>query len=211
MTPIPPTGHDPHGDDAVDRIRAELRDTPEADTAVAESVALNAAQDDLDNALTVLSAAALSAEAQAAVERLLAPGEGLTPAARQRMIAAAERGLRRQRLAGGTLASLLGIRRDEEGLPAAVLARELDLEETELLAMESGERTFRALSAQQIAAWVIRLAVERQRAVDALRRSLGLASVTPSYAQRKGPRDQTQRADDLALVTAVDELLSQHP
>ncbi len=150
-----------------------------------------------------------SAEAQAAVERLLASGEGLTPAARRRMITAAERGLRRQRLAHGTLASLLAIRRDEEGLPAAALARDLRLEEAELLAIESGERDVRTLTASQIASWVARLAIDRERAVQALRRSLGLAATAPSYAQRTSPHGPTQHADDMALVTAVDGLLQQ--
>jgi hypothetical protein len=203
MTPIPPTGSDPRGDDAVDHILAELRDTPEADAAEHDEGPLEA----LDAALAALSTDALSAEAQAAVERLMASGEGLTPAARQRMITAAERGLRRQRLAHGTLASLLAIHRDEEGLPTAVLARELGLEEAELLSIESGERDVRALSALQIATWVTRLAIGRKQAIQALRRSLGLVATAPKYAQRADLHKPTQRADDVALVTAVDELL----
>ena len=198
-----PTGHDPQGDDAVDRILAELRNTPEADTGVIEPAPF----EDLDGILAALSVEALSAEAQAAVERLLASGEGLTPAARQRMITAAERGLRRQRLARGTLASLLAVRRDEEGLPAAVLARELRLGEAELLTIESGERDVRTLTASQIATWVARLAIDRERAVQALRRSLGLVATAPSYAQRASSHSPAQHADDMALVTAVGELL----
>jgi len=205
MTPTPTTGHDPQGDDAADRILAELRDTPEADTGVVEPVPI----EELDRALAVLSADALSAEAQAAVERLLASGEGLTPAARQRMITAVERGLRRQRLTHGTLASLLAVRRDEEGLPAAVLARELHLEEADLLTIESDERDVRTLNASQIASWVTRLAIDRERAVQALRRSLGLVATAPSYAERASTHNPTQHADDVALVTAVGELLQQ--
>lgn len=203
MTPIPPTGRDPQSDDMVDRILAELRDSPEADTSMIQPAPL----EELDSALAALSANALSMEARAAVERLLASGEGLTAAARQRMITAAERGLRRQRLALGTLASLLAVRRSEEDLPAAVLARELQLEEAELLTIESGERDVRTLNASQIASWVARLAIDPERAVQALRRSLGLVATAPSYAQRANPQNPTQHADDMALVKAVGELL----
>jgi hypothetical protein len=203
MTPTQPTGHDPQGDNAVDHILAELRDTSEADTGVMEPTPL----EELDGVLAAISINALSAEAQAVVERLLASGEGLAPTARQRMITAAERGLRRQRLAQGTLASLLAVRRGEEGLSAAMLARELQLEEAELLAIESGERNVRTLNAAQIATWATQLAIDREQAVQALRRSLGLAAVAPSYAQRVSTRTPTQHAHDVALVTAVGELL----
>jgi hypothetical protein len=123
------------------------------------------------------------------------------------MITAAERGLRRQRLGHGTLASLLAVRRDEEGLPAAELARELQLDEAELLTIESGARDVRTLNAAQIASWVARLAIDREQAVKALRRSLGLVATAPSYAQRASTHIPTQHAHDVALVTAVGELL----
>jgi hypothetical protein len=208
MTPTPSTGRDPHDDDTVDRILAELRIPPDVDVAMTEPAPDETLVDGLDGALATLSIDALSADAQAAVERLLAGGEGLTPDARQRMINAAQRGLRRQRLSHGTLASLLAIRRDEHGLTAAGLARELHLDEADVLTIESGERDVRTLTATQIATWVSRLAIEPERAIQALRRSLKPASTAVNLAQRASPPHPTEDSDE-ALVVAVKELLQQ--
>jgi hypothetical protein len=206
MTPTPSTGRDPHDNDEVDHILAELRDPPDVEVARTEPVPDATLVEQLDGALAALSVDALSADAQAAVERLLAGGEGLTPGARQRMISAAQRGLRRPRLSHGTLASLLAIRRDEQRLTAAGLAQELHLDEADVLTIESGERDVRTLTASQIATWVSRLAIEPEQAVQALRRSLAPASTAANLAQRASPPHPTEDSDQ-ALVAAVEELL----
>jgi transcriptional regulator with XRE-family HTH domain len=212
MTPTPPSSGDPRGQEALDLILSELRAEVAVEGAsMEEASTAHRSSDGLDDVLATLSSAALSPDAQSVVERLLSFGEGLTPASRQRMIAAAERGLRQHRVTHGMLAPMLEARREEHGLATAVLADELGLEESELLAIESGRQSVRALRPEQIVAWVGRLGLARQEAVHALRRSLGLPSATANYAQRRNPRDQAHHAADLALVEAVENLLSQCP
>jgi hypothetical protein len=212
MTPTPPSGSDPRGQEALNLILSELRteDTVEG-ASMEETSAADHSSDDLDGILATLSSAALSPDAQSIVERILSLGEGLTPASRQRMITAAERGLRQHRVTHGMLAPMLEARREEHGLATAVLATELGLEESEVLAIESGRQSVRALRPEQIVAWVGRLGLARQEAVYALRRSLGLPSATANYAQRRNSRDQARHAADVALVESVENLLSQCP
>jgi hypothetical protein len=212
MTPTPPTSGDPRGQEALDLILSELRaEAAVEDASTEEASTAHRSSDDLDDVLATLSSTALSPDAQSVVERLLSFGEGLTPASRQRMIAAAERGLRQHRVTHGMLAPMLEARRREHGLAAAVVADELSLEESELLAIESGRQSVRTLRPEQIVAWVGRLGLAPQEAVHALRRSLGLLSATANYAQRRNPRDQATHAADLALVKAVENLLSGCP
>jgi hypothetical protein len=54
--------------------------------------------------------------------------------------------------------------------------------------------------------WVSRLAIEPERAVKALRRSLAPASQVANLAQRASPPHPTEDSDQ-ALVAAVEELL----
>jgi hypothetical protein len=150
------------------------------------------------------------ADVQDEVEALLALGQSLEPATRARLVNAAGRSVRRIALSHSPLEVLLFKARRDRELDADQLALEISIDGATLRRIERGQHAIDNEHAERIAAWIRSLDINRETAVDALRRSLGRPVGEPSYAGQTDLRltesqEEFVRNVEAALSVATDE------
>jgi hypothetical protein len=195
----------------------ELRQLHEAltlpDDAVADGGAAEAEADDGSEErmasllLPAIRTSMLSPTVRRYVTELLLGGENPTPATRQKLIEAANRGLRSRRANLAALPALLAFKRAEADIPAAELAHELQIPTDSVYRLELGNLDLRGLDAGRIAKWIRIVRADPTTAVSALQHVLEL-STTASASRAAGRRRGRQLSDDdQRLINDVRELL----
>lgn len=117
------------------------------------------------------------------VDAVLAAGQSLEPAARQRLIEAASRGTRQWNLREhAALETLLFEARRDRGRDADAIAAIIGIDADEIRSIERGESGLAAQPAAVVAAWALELALDRDLLGDALRRSLESQGAAPAFA-----------------------------
>lgn len=140
----------------------------------------------------------------AAADRLLEQGEGIAPPHRERLIAAADRGMRYRRRTELPLQSLLEIIRAEQERDAATTASAIGVSTEEFLSIESGSTPLIDVKTTRVAKWILSLRVDQEIALGAVERSLGLAG-SGRYFGRRAKTDLTSDviANYVAAVRAA--------
>lgn len=157
--------------------------------------------------LSALDASMLSPAVRRYVTELLIGGENPTPSTRQKLVDAANRGIRNRRANRAALPVLLAFKREEANIQVADLADALQVSPQEVYDMESGHRNVRTLDADRIANWVRTVRADPAVAVSALRHVLELSSTSRS-PQAAGRRRSGQISDtDQQLIDDVAALL----
>ena len=132
---------------------------------------------DDDALLAMLAETGLTVYAESVqheVDALLAAGQSLEPAARQKLIAAAKRGTRERNLrASATLETLLFEARRSRQQDAESIAAAAGLDVAVLRSIERGEVGVLNHPAYAIASWAFALEVQRDLLGDALRHFFG--------------------------------------
>jgi hypothetical protein len=134
--------------------------------------------------LAELPEKAFDDDALAAADRLLEHGEGIAPHHRERLVAAADRGIRYRRRTELPLQSLLEITRAERRSDAAATASSIGVSTEEFLTMESGSTPLLDVDAARVAKWIRELEVDQETALGAVERSLRLAGSGRSFGRR---------------------------
>lgn len=160
--------------------------------------------------LPILDSSMLSPTVQRYVTELLFGGENPTPAARQKLVNAASRGLRMRRDNRAALPVLLASTREQESISISDLASELHLSEQQVYEMESGKSNVRTLGADRIAAWVRAVRVDPAKAVDALRQALLRSTPSRSPQAAAAGRSRQVSDDDQQLIDEVTARLGTH-
>jgi hypothetical protein len=157
--------------------------------------------------LPALDASMLSPTVRRYVTELLIGGENPTPATRQKLVEAANRGLRNRRANRAALPALLAFKRAEANIQVTELADALQVSAEDVYDMESGKLNVRHLDAERIAKWVRTVRADPAVAVGALRHVLEL-SATSRSPQAAGRRRTGQLSDtDQRLIDEVATLL----
>ena len=129
--------------------------------------------------LPALDTSMLSPNVRRYVTELLIGGENPTPSTRQKLVEAANRGLRKRRADRAALPALLAFRREEANIPVAELADALQVSAEDVYKMESGRRNVRDLDAEHITKWVRAVRADPAVAVGALQHVLELSAAIP--------------------------------
>jgi hypothetical protein len=157
--------------------------------------------------LPVLDSSMLSPAVRRYVNELLIGGENPSPSTRQKLVEAANRGLRKRRADRAALPALLAFKREEGSIPVATLADALEISAEDIYEMESGRLDVRDLGAERIAKWVRAVRANPAIAVGALRHVLEL-SAPHRPRQAAGRRRSGQLSDsDQRLIEDVAALL----
>lgn len=127
---------------------------------------------------------AFDRDALAAADRLLEQGEGIAPHHRERLVAAADRGIRYRRRTELPLQSLLEITRAERKSDAATTASSLGVSTEDFLTIESGSTPLLDVETARVAKWIQVLEVDQEIALGAVERSLRLAGSGRSFGRR---------------------------
>ncbi len=153
--------------------------------------------------LPALDASMLSPAVRRYVTELLIGGEIPTPSARQKLVEAANRGIRNRRANRAALPALLAFKREEANIQVTELADALQVSPEEVYDMESGRLNVRDLGAERVANWVRTVRADPAVAVGALRHVLEL-SATSRSPQAAGRRRSGQISDtDQRLIDDV--------
>jgi hypothetical protein len=138
------------------------------------------------------------ASVSAAADALM-PARELSLPARDRMIKAAERALADRRSLRGLLPVLLRVVRQQRGMSVFNVASVAGLPESIVKELETGERVVdRRLSTITVAHWISAVPVEREPAINALRKSL----------QATWQEDTVLAAGSSSIPSNVDEYLA---
>jgi transcriptional regulator with XRE-family HTH domain len=157
--------------------------------------------------LLPLDAGMLSPVVRSYVTELLIGGENPTPSTRQRLVEAANRGLRKRRADRAALPALLAFKREEANIPVAEVADALQVSTEDVYQMESGRLNIRNLDAEHIAKWVRAVRADPAVAVGALRHVLELSAASRSrQVAGRGRSGQLSDADQ-RLIDEVAALL----
>ena len=153
--------------------------------------------------LPALNASMLSPTVRRYVTELLIGGENPTPSTRQKLVEAANRGIRNRRANRAALPALLAFKREEANIQVTQLADALQVTPKDVYDMESGKLNVRDLNAERIANWVRTVRADPAVAVRALRHVLEL-SATSRSPQAAGRRRSGQISDtDQQLIDDV--------
>lgn len=125
--------------------------------------------DMLQSALEEVGLDAMSPEARDMLMALTDESEHLEGAARERLVAAADRGLRSRREYASALPRLLFLRRREQGRAIKDVASHLSVAEKRLRKVESGDDPIDTLDAREVALWIAEFGVGLEEAEAALR------------------------------------------
>lgn len=171
--------------DRVDRLLEQLRDemVQQSDG----DIEADLEDDDISfygGLLAELPEEALDRDALAAADRLLEQGEGIAPHHRERLVAAADRGIRYRRRTELPLQSLLEITRADRKSDAATMASSIGVSTDEFLTIESGSTPLLDVEAARVAKWIQALEVDQEIALGAVERSLRLAGSGRSFGSR---------------------------
>lgn len=154
-----------------------------------------------------LDSSMLSPTVRRYVNELLIGGENPSPSTRQKLVEAANRGLRKRRADRAALPALLAFKREEADIPVATLANALGVSTEAVYEMESGRLNVRDLDAERIAKWVRAVRADPAIAVGALRHILEI-SARHRPRQAAGHRQSGQLSDsDQRLIKDVAALL----
>lgn len=134
--------------------------------------------------LAALPENAFGGDALAAADRLLEQGEGIAPHHRERLVAAADRGIRYRRRTELLLQTLLEITRAERKSDAVTTASSIGVSTEEFLTIESGSTPLLDVEAARVAKWIQALEVDQEIALGAVERSLRLAGSGRSFGKR---------------------------
>ena len=157
--------------------------------------------------LPALDTSMLSPAVRRYVTELLIGGENPTPSTRQKLVEAANRGIRNRRANRAALPALLAFKREEANIQVTQLADALQVTPQDVYDMESGKLNVRDLNAERIANWVRTVRADPAVAVRALRHVLEL-SATSRSPQAAGRRRSGQISDtDQQLIDDVAALL----
>jgi len=126
----------------------------------------------LTSALSALSPAMFAPTVLVAADELLAGGEAMTVAARQRLVDGAERAVRWRKNMSGSLWRALRAQREVAGLTLADLAGALDMPEASVRVLERGDLPVQELEPHALATWIRTVDLDKGYALPALRRSL---------------------------------------
>jgi DNA-binding XRE family transcriptional regulator len=138
------------------------------------------------------------ASVTAGADAVIPPRE-LSLEARARMIKAADRALAERRAARGLLPVVLRSVRERDGMTTSDVASRAGLSEDTIKALEAGRRAVdRNLATDDAAQWISAVAVERDQAVNALRKSL----------QATWRDDQILAAGSTEIPTNVDNYIA---
>jgi transcriptional regulator with XRE-family HTH domain len=163
-----------------------------------------------DGATALLSAitpSMLTPTTQRYVTELLRGGESPTPAVRQKLVEAANRGLRNRRSNHAALPALLAFKRQEANMPVAELAKALQVSPEDIYEMESGRLNARQIDAERIAGWIRTVQADPEVAISALQRVLEISG-SARAPQAAGRRRSGQLSDaDQRLIDDVAALL----
>jgi hypothetical protein len=192
---------DPH----LQRLHDELTSSTGDDQAVLEGA------DELepDPALAALSSAHLSPTVQQYITELLRGGENPTPAARQRFVQAAARGLAHRRSQHGPLPTLLAVRRLDARRATGEIADALGMSEDQVLRVEAGKKDLRDLEPSLIATWIRTVNVEPEVALAALRTALERTTRATLQSAAGRPRPRQLTDEDQRFIEGVAEHLRQ--
>ncbi len=189
---------------AAQRLLADARAEDPRDPA--DEPDLSGADDaDLTSALGALSATMVAPTVLAAADQLLAGGEAMTVAARQRLVDGAERAVRWRKNMAGSLWRALRAQRETTGLPLTELAVALDMPEASVRVLERGELPVQELEPSTLATWIRTVELGTGYALPALRRSLLPFRRDGVYAGTGGSEVLT--GDAARYFEAVSELL----
>lgn len=171
--------------DRVDRLFEQLRDemVQQSDG----DIDADLEDDDITfygGLLAELPEEAFDHDALAAADRLLEQGEGIAPHHRERLVAAADRGIRYRRRTDLPLQSLLEVTRAERKRDAATTASSIGVSTEEFLAIESGSTPLLDVEAARVAKWIQALEGDQEIALGAVDRSLRLAGSGRSFGRR---------------------------
>lgn len=195
---------------AQDRLR-ELLDEDPLDSALELSEGTSEADQLVDQALTLVDLSVLSPEAQDLFMGLTETASSLEPMTRQRLVGAADRGMKRRREDASPLPRLLFLLRNREEQSAEMVAASLTVKDVEmdqkmLLAIERGECDIRILGAGGVVAWVQHFGVPNDLAIDALRAAFQATTVSD---QASAATPSQLNAEQDKFINDVDELLNQ--
>lgn len=168
-------------DRLVEQLREEMLQQSDGDTEA------DVEEDDITfygGLLAELPEEAFDGGVLAAADRLLEQGEGIAPHHRERLVAAADRGIRYRRRTELPLQSLLEITRAERQSDAATTANSVGVSTEEFLTIESGSTPLLDVQAARVAKWIQALQVDQEIALQAVERSLRLAGSGRSFGRR---------------------------
>lgn len=168
-------------DRLVEQLREEMLQQSDGDTEA------DLEDDDITfygGLLAELPEEAFDGDALAAADRLLEQGEGIAPNHRERLVAAADRGIRYRRRTELPLQSLLEVTRAEREADAATTASSIGVSTEEFLSIESGSSPLLDVEAVRVAKWIQALEVDQEIALGAIERSLRLAGSGRSFGRR---------------------------
>jgi len=158
--------------------------------------------------LPALDASMLSPIVQRYVTELLIGGENPSPSARQKLVEAANRGVRNRRANRAALPALLAFKREEAGIPVTELADALEISAKDVYEIESGRVNVRDLDAERIAKWIRTVQADPAVAIDALQHILQLSTASrPRQAAGRRRSDLLSDADR-RLINEVASLLT---
>jgi hypothetical protein len=200
-----PTAHRFPRDPQLQQLHSELVSPAEPDDTVKSND--NDTDRALDSLLPALDHQHLSPVVQRYVTELLQGGEVPAPAIRRKFITAANRGLNHRKAQLAPLPVLLAAQRHESDRTASDIAEALDVPESAVHDMESGNSELRELGATLIVRWITALDVEHGAAITAL--TAALQRATPAAATRAAGRGRLHGLSpaDQALVDEVASLL----
>lgn len=183
------------GQAAAERLLAELRNDTDGDDSAATDTATNLRDWETPEqirALSELDDDTFAPEVLAAVDALLRPGEAVGPGARGRMVAGAERAVRRRHaLLAGLLPVALRAGRETADMSQAQVADIVGIQPSAVAAVELGKEQIASLTPQTVAAWIRAVSLPPENAIPALWRSLAPRVAEGVYAS--SPRARRRR------------------
>lgn len=156
-------------------------------------------------ALAATDLSVLSSEAQELLIGLTETASSLDPLTRQRLVGAADRGMKRRREDTSPLPRLLFVVRNREHQSLEMVAASLSADNAMLLQIERGERDIRDLGPDGVASWIRHFGVSTDIALEALR-----LTFVYSESDRAAASTPTELSDEHdRFVRQVSKLLQQ--
>jgi hypothetical protein len=187
--------------------RAELQRQLAGDPVTDEAVERRTSDDDLiDSALDGVGVEALSDEARAMLLAVTDQSEGLEPSTRQRLVAAAERGLHSRRQGTIALPLVLFNARRGAGQQLDEVASAVEIPPAQLQAIETGTDKLNSISAEAVATWIAQFDITIEQAQGALYNTFVASGPTRRAAGRSSRK---LSVEDSAFVEQVVECLKQ--
>lgn len=154
---------------AHDRLRELLDEDPLDESRAHDDTDTDEGEQLIDQALSLTTISALSPEAQELLVGLTDTASSLEPAARQRLVVAADRGMKRRREDASPLPRLLFVVRNRENQTLDAVAASLKADDKLLSKIECGESSVKELGPQGVASWIQHFGLPKDVAIDALR------------------------------------------